>query len=271
METTINDPPAAEARSHVSDRRARTLGLALLALGILIIGVSSVAMAFRLAERNETDRPRAFATTASVESSFAGYNGIPFRLEVLDGPPRQVEIWWGEESTRLPIGGRESEALPGLMRHVEWLRVMRIAEGISRLGDVDRQVQAGEIPDHLVVVARSVPPGMDPETWGAAKYKDNVYTFLELRPTGEMVRTEATYRELAGDVYSWKHVAAMQVTPGLNTPSSRSVSPISYPNYAGVRDAMNAMGWTWPAFGVGALATLTGVLVLLTSLVPRRG
>jgi hypothetical protein len=275
METAIPDPdrtpPDPRQEPGPAERRARLIGTTLLLLGIAIIAVSSVAMAFRLAERNETDQPRAFATAVSVEPSFTGYNDIPFNLRLIETSPRQVEITWGDETERLLVGGREAEELPGLMRHVEWLSVMRIAEGISRLGAVDEQVVAGEIPDRMVVVARSVPPGMDPETWGAAKYKDNVYTFLELRPTGEMIRTEESYRELAGDVYSWKHVAAMKVTPGLNTPSSRSVSPISYPNYAGVREAMNAMGWTWPAFGIGALASLSGLIVMLTSFVPRRG
>jgi hypothetical protein len=180
-------------------------------------------------------------------------------------------ITWGDEQARLPVGGLDAEALPGLARYADWLSVMMVAEGFESLGRVEEQVRAGEIPARLVVVARSAPPGMDPESWGAAKYKDAVYAFLELEPDGTIVRSERTYRELAGDVYSWRHVAAMKVTPGLNTPSSRSVSPISYPNYAGVRQAMNAMGWTWPAFGVGALGTLTGLLIFLTSFVRRPG
>lgn len=268
----MSEPMATTDRTGLSarDRRARAVGLTLLLGSVALIGVSSVAMAFRLAERNQQDRPTPFATVVAAETEFE-YGGVPFRLEPVEGPPAQVEIAWGDETARLPVGGIDNESLPGLIRYVDWLSVMMVAEGVGRLGDVEDQVRSGEIPARLVVVARSAPPGMDPESWGAAKYKDAVYTFLELEPDGAMTRSERTYRELAGDVYSWRHVAAMKVTPGLNTPSSRSVSPISYPNYAGVRQAMVAMGWTWPAFGVGALGTLTGLLVFLTSFVRRPG
>ena len=250
------------------DRRARRLGLALLLVSLVMIAVSSVAMAYRLADHNEADTPVPFALVVAEREAFT-FGGIDFSLSTLPGPPAQVVVSWGDESVRLLVAGRDVDALPGLARHADWLAVMRIAEGVTQLEGLDESVRSGEIPSRLLVVARAVPPGMDPESWGAAKFKDNIYTYLELNPDGTITRSERTYREIAGDVRSWRHVAAMKVTGGLNSPSSRSVSPISYPNYAGVREAMASMGWTWPAFGLGALGSLLGLVLLLGSYVER--
>ena len=90
-----------------------------------------------------------------------------------------------------------------------------------------------------------------------------------INPDATITRSERAYRDIQHETDSWRHVAAMKVTGGLNTPSSRGVSPISYPTYAGVKRAMQAMGWTWPAFGVGAAGFLTGLILLLGSFVQR--
>ena len=258
------------ARLLENDRAARRLGLALLAFAVVLIAVSVAAMAQRLAEHNRQDPPVPFATIRAQDAEFT-YRGVDFALTTReDAEPPSVEIAWADRSVTLPVTGTDVPALPGLVRHRDWLAVLMIAEGAQKLGDVEELVRSGAIPARLVVVARASKPGEDPETWGAAAYKDYVYTYLELGPDGSVTRSERTYREIYNDVSSWRHVAAMQVTGGLNTPSSRGVSPISYPNYAGVKEAMTAMGWTWPAFGVAAVAGLAGVILTLGSLVSRK-
>jgi len=252
-----------------NDRAARRIGLALIAVAVVLTAVSVGAMAQRLAEHNREDPPVPFATIRPQDPSFT-YRGVDFALEPRETDPPAVHIRWGDETVTLPVTGTDVPALPGLLRHRDWLAVLMIAEGAEKLGDVEDLVRTGAIPARLVVVARAAAPGRDPETWGAATYKDYVYTYLELEPDGAITRSERTYREIYNDVSSWRHVAAMQVTGGLNTPSSRGVSPISYPNYAGVQEAMNAMGWTWPAFGVAALAGLSGAILTLGSFVSRR-
>ena len=68
---------------------------------------------------------------------------------------------------------------------------------------------------------------------------------------------------------SWQFAAAMQVTPSLHTPAARSASPMSYPNFVNVREALAAMGWTWPVAGVSILTLIIGGLMLAASFVKR--
>lgn len=230
-------------------------------VSVVILAIAIAFMAKRLTEHNRAAPPTPFAMVVAQEAEF-DYASVSFAVTNLDGQPPQVEIRWGDESVRLLVGGSEAPGLPTLVRHADWLAVLLIAEGVQELDDLDAKIAAGEIPARLVVVARSPSPNFQ-------QYKDNVYTFLELNPDATITRTEASYRDVVNDVTSWRHVAAMKVTAGLNTPSSRSVSPISYPNYAGVKEAMVAMGWTWPAFGVGAAGFLTGLILFLGSFVQR--
>lgn len=220
----------------------------------------------RLSHHNQDAAPVPFATISASETEFT-LRGLSFRLDTVETPSPRVEIHWADTSTTLPITGRDNPALPGLMRHMDWLRVMMIVDGVTSLDGITERIRAGEIPSRFLVVVRSVAPGLDPDSWGAAKYKDYVYTYLELETDGTITRSERTYREIALDTRSWRHVAAMHVTGGLNTPSSRGTSPISYPNYAGVKQAMDAMGWTWPVFGVGAFGFLAGLILLMGSFV----
>lgn len=243
------------------DRRARRVGGALVALSLLLLALSVGFMAKRLTDHNRAEPHTPFAITLASSDEFE-HAGIPFALTTLESQPPQVQVRWGDETVRLLVGGREVEGLPTLTRHADWLSVMLIAEGVVDLEGLDAKILSGEVPSRLVVVARSPAPEFQ-------QYKDHVYTYLELQPDGSIQRSESTYRDIQHDTDSWRHVAAMKVTGGLNTPSSRGVSPISYPNYAGVKRAIEAMGWTWPAFGIGAAGFLAGLILLLGSFVKR--
>lgn len=249
-------------------RRARRVGAVLLAVSLAVVGVSSVFMALRIAANNRVAGPVPFATVTAQQPHFE-YQGHHFALDPLPGAPPKLRVRWDDAVEEIPVTGIDNPALPGLMRYMDWLSVEMIVEDVTELQGLSERVLTGQVPSRLVLVARAGAPGHDPESWGAARYKDWVYTYLVLNPDGTITRSSRTYREVASDVRSWRHVAAMKVTGGLNTPSSRGVSPISYPNYAGVRDALDAMGWTWPASGAGALGALVGLIVLLGSYVQR--
>jgi len=243
------------------DRKARRVGIALLSVSLVLLAVSIGFMAKRLASHNREEPPTPFAIVAAEKTDF-DFEGVPFSIARTDAQPPQMRIRWGDQTVTLPIGGSEISGLPLLVANADWLSILLIAEGATQLDNVERLIRDGRIPSRLVVVARA--PAADYE-----QYKDHRYTFLELNPDATITRSEATYRDVASDTDSWKHVAAMKVTGGLNTPSSRGVSPISYPNYAGVKAAMAAMGWTWPVFGVGAAGFLAGLILYLGSFVKR--
>ncbi len=243
------------------DRLARRVGIVLLAVSLVLIAVSTGFMAARLATYERAAPAVPFAMIVATEDAF-DFNGVPFSLTSSDTPPPQVTVRWGDETVRLLVGGTEIRGLPTLARHADWLAVLLIAEGATEFQGLEGRIASGDIPSRLVVVARAPSPEFQ-------QYKDHVYTYLELNPDATITRSERTYRDIVDDTSSWRHVAAMKVTGGLNTPSSRGVSPISYPNYSGVKQAMRAMGWTWPVFGIGAAGFLTGLILLLGSFVHR--
>jgi len=257
--TTGTDPVAASLLQD--DRLARRVGVVLLSVSLVLIAVSTGFMAARLSSYTRAEPPVPFAMIVANEDAF-DFAGVPFALTTSDAQPPQVTVRWGDETVRLLVGGSEIPGLPTLARHADWLAVLLIAEGATEIQGLDAKIASGQIPSRLVVVARSPSPEFQ-------QYKDHVYTYLELNPDATITRSERTYRDVVNDTTSWRHVAAMKVTGGLNSPSSRAVSPISYPNYSGVKRAMQAMGWTWPVFGAGAAGFLTGLILLLGSYVHR--
>lgn len=249
----------------------RVAGLAAVVGGLSLFAAAGWAMAQRLGALREQD-PIKLHFFIPIDADRFPHLGREVSIDTLDTPGGPiVEVRWGDSVERLPVAGRDVPGLGPIVRHNDWLRVMLLA------GDADRStadplslLADGGSGSRLVVAARAGAPGLDPETWGSAHYKDWVYTILTFDPAGGIERSERTYRELSREPHSWEFAAAMNVTPALHTPAMRSSSPMSYPNYAPVRSAMNSMGWTWPAAGVSVLALAAGAMMLGASFVSRR-
>lgn len=204
------------------------------------------------------------------EASFT-YLGRDVEIETKSEEPRAViVVRYGDSRETLPVVGRDLPELGGLDRHTDWMRVLLLAGEQGRAADRNALLREAAPGSRLVVVARGGAPGFDPETWGSAHYKDWVYTFVIFEPNGELSRFERTYRKLAREPHSWEFTCAMTVTPSLHTPAMRSSSPISYPNYGPVREAIDSMGWTWPVAGVSVLTGVVGVMMFAGSFVSRR-
>jgi len=260
----------------MSPRAARRVGLTLTVLAAAALATAVGAMTLRLRAHYASGQAPPnnlwwLQRTAHLEQLVDGrlLRVEPVRDEET-GATTALRVVWGEASEVVPVGGDVVEALPDLKRYSAWFALLRAAAGAT-----EEEVSVAEAQGRttLLAVARTPPPGYDPRTWGAARYKDWRYIFLTLTPDGAIERSEATYRQLAAEPRSMRFAAAMQVTPGLFTPGMRSASPLTYPNYKPVRDDLRAMGWTWPVSGVAVLALIAGGLLLASAGVrgPERG
>lgn len=251
-------------------KNLRWSGAALLAASVAVFGGTVWEMSARLDSLRIRAPLDQHYFIPLGEASFT-YLGREVRVETRsEARPPVIDVRYGEERETLPIVGRDIPELGGLERHTDWMRVLLLAGEQGREADRNALLEETAPGSRLVVVARGGAPGFDPETWGSAHYKDWVYTFLVFEPHGELTRIERTYRELAKEPHSWEFTCAMTVTPSLHTPAMRSSSPISYPNYGPVRQAIDAMGWTWPVAGVSVLTGVIGAMMFAGSYVTRR-
>lgn len=248
----------------------RWSGAALAVLSAAVFGAAVWEMSDRLQERREIDPVELhyFITLAADEFE---YLGRPVRIKTIAADRGgEVSVTYGDATSSFPIVGRDVPELGEITRHNDWLRVLLLAGEAGNRADQHALMKETAPGSALVLVSRAAAPGLDPDTWGSANYKDWVYQFIIFEPDGTLTRFTRTYRELAADPHSWEFAAAMNVTPSLHTPAMRSSSPMAYPNYGPVRDSINAMGWTWPAAGVSVLTLLIGLMMFGGSYVKRR-
>ncbi|MFN0131922.1 MAG: hypothetical protein ACKVW3_05255 [Phycisphaerales bacterium] len=165
-----------------------------------------------------------------------------------------VVLGYGDQSVRIPAGvAPGSDQMPGLVRHRDWLRVLRFVDrkGLS-LQEVESALATGTIEARVVVVARRPTLAPDPRT-GNAWRRDWSFEFRELMPDGTITSEALLYPrsrpgratkpgQLAEGTWQWD--AAMMLLPSTARPS-RSFTT----------DALYAMGWTFPV-GMGAVLSL---------------
>ncbi len=163
----------------------------------------------------------------------------------------------------------QREALPGLLPHEDWLRVLRMAR-VS--GETPKtfleKLDKGEVPDRLVLVARIPRPGSDPATWGSVWKKDWQFDFYELMPSGEIARyprlgyptTRGMKKPKDGELRegTWEYQAALQTMP-----QAGAIGPTR--NFFG--NAIAAANWTLPAAAFSGLACTYAIVF---GLAPRR-
>jgi len=270
----------------MTNRTLRRSGLAVALLSVVTLAIVVPVMASRLRERVVEEQPIRWAVAKVAPDTFEYFGAVQGAVEDVQNG---VVLRWGDESVTLPMTGSVTKELPGLARYRGWFAILALVpvEHGETLAQVQTALAQGEVEPTLVAVLRSPPPGVDADTWGAAEYKDWRYTYYTLTPQGTIERfdepftytyygneiTETgyrSYRALERDPYTWQFVAAMHITPGLHIPAARNSSPFAYPNYAGTRRAMGAMGWTWPVAGLAILTLIVGGLMFAASFVSRR-
>ncbi|MEM8835564.1 MAG: hypothetical protein AAGD00_07070 [Planctomycetota bacterium] len=275
----------------------KTLGLALIALGLAAMLVAVPRMVARMEARDPGDLTWFLdpITTQSFD-----YRGLPVRIEVIEPEsyrdqelpieaallPRKeralARIEWRGERFEIPIEGLDDPRLPELLRFDDWMRVLVMAIGPRTREDLINGLESGDVQPRLVIATRLPPEDYDPKSWGLVRRAEWRYTFVELlaegqAPASETSRVidgvfglaEGTYREI-DDLGSptiraergregdhWMYASMLQITPTALYRSTGRNRPI--------QDSFGALGWTWTVTLAGGLALVVGITLLIAS------
>lgn len=267
----------------------RTIGVGLMTLGAIGLSLSIAAMTQRLRQHNrEADFPR-WKFADAVTASDIDYAGEPIRIadgKTETGDPA-VNVTYRGETIAIPVGGRNQESLPGMLRYSDWLQVFEMEQTRGR-AHAHKGHEEGA-PARLVLVARQPAPGESD-----LKYLNRrawLYDIVEFRkaddqtttpapeplpapapdaraartgapPTSEFALTPAfarwrvNFSALPSYERTWQYAAALSVTPRLSFPTNKFTD-----------DGMAAMNWTWPAAGFSGLSIVIGLIVTAGTLV----
>lgn len=258
--------------------RGRAIAWTAAGLSLAALLASAWVMARRIAEFHRREPPRVWAFQPVAERQFT-YAGRPVTLtDEHDAHGSWVVLRFGEAQARLRVSIPGNPALPGLLPHHDWLRVLRFAEssGVT-IDQLQERIARGVERDRLVIVTRTPMPGSDPDTYGAVNKKGWTFDFYELMPDGSIAHEQLGFpvrprpslaRAARGQPPrqptrptlqegTWQYQAAMHVMPAGQGPATQGFR----------NDALAAAGWTLP---VASLSFLALVASLAAAAAPRR-
>lgn len=274
-----------EPKGSALTSRTGQIGLLLTVASLVLLCASIWQMQRKLSTRSDLkDRPVVWFNEPIVEPSFR-FQDVPCEVRTVttEAGEKHVEIDWRGRTVTLPVGGRDDERLPKMLRHEDWLKILPMAE--ERAGTQDQVIEklvSGQTKPRLIVAARYPAEGFNSGSWGLVRRRDWRYRFIELRVDGpaeeSVVEYATTYREIERIVApgprdqpiegltdrqreeaAWQYYAMLQVTPA---PLYRAKDKV-------VEQGMRAMGWTWPAAGTATMGLIVGLGLLMSSRVAR--
>lgn len=259
----------------MNNKAQRKIGLIVLGISTVALAVSVPPMISRIRAHSASIEPPTWQGETFDQTEF-DHRGRAFSLTTRDlpagddRPGAEVVVRWGDQQETVLTQGLDDPRLPGMDRHRNWMQIIAfsraddlatpedaIAANPEGISDTD--------PWRIVVVARRPTTVRDPDEWKAVRSKDWKqwsYTFIELGDTS-LERTDEVYANL--DEQGWRYFAAGIVTPGVFRDASKAMSVMNYPNYKGVHDVIDEMGWTWAGVGVEAMGFVIGGLMILLS------
>jgi hypothetical protein len=248
---------------------ARKAALFILAVSVLALLGSISVMAQRVSEYHAGSDQK-FYMFSPVNGREFIYADRPVTILDEQGPSgTAVIVRYGDEALRLHATIEPGpEQLPNLIRHAQWMKVLRFVAFERGQGQRPGPVpgaggEAAEVQprDRLVVVVRNPPRGTDPDTWGQVWRKQWTFDLYEFKPEGGFHHQRLGYPthrrneppkdgELAEG--TWEFYAALLVMPAGSKPT---------PKFTG--DALKAMGWTLPAAAAMVLLLMGSLAALL--------
>ncbi len=172
-------------------RRPRTVPLLIAILSLALAIGAVVLMANRIVEYNKAQGRTTYVQFEVNDRDFV-YADQPVSIE--DLPPKgnadlgSIRVTFGDESLNLPVTippNDFADRFPGLERHSDWMRLVRFAKLTGRdYHELMHALGTGQEDDRLVMVTKSIRPGVNPETWGKVWRKDWIFDFYEFLPQG---------------------------------------------------------------------------------------
>jgi hypothetical protein len=272
--------------------RKRTVSLVLIAasLGTTLLGAA--LMAQKVGTHNETDGRELFAFMTIDDRSF---EFASHEVTLVDERDEHGVVWlnvqYGDESLHLRAT-REPDppGLPGMSRHMNWMRVLRFAPMRGLNGqELEDAIRAGTVADRLAIVVHNPFQGVNPDELGEVWKRSTSFDFYEFLPNGTFrwqrkdypeSAKALSYRQLrakrAGepipgrsvddiDPNSWQYQAASIVRAGRDRPTM--LPGAMSPDLTFAEDAIGSMGWTLPFTSVSILVLATSIAFAFA---PRR-
>lgn len=233
-------------------------------LALVSVVVSATLMARKVAAFNREHPPAVFYFMPVNLTQFTyADREVTLTDEGKPAEPDPGAMWflnvrYGADELKLRVTIPGDPRLPGLVPHMDWMRVLRFAEGKGMsLQALRDKVERGEVPDRLVLVTRTPEPGADPETFGRNNKRAWLFDFYTFKPEGGIERERLRFPHTSMrskpkpsaiprlEENTWQYQAAMLVMP-----------PGSITSQKFERDALGAMGWTLPATSLSFVAVL---------------
>jgi hypothetical protein len=236
--------------------------LAVVCLALLVVSVN--VMFHKIAAFN-TSAERVLWMLKPVGERAFQYSGRDVALtdQINDQGKEAVLVRYGEQELMIPATIPPKDGrLPGLVRHEDWMRVVRFAKSDGATGpDFDRLLAEGKVSDRLAIVVRR-PLVDDPRTLGDGWRRQWVFDFYEFRPEGGFATETWTYpsgrtidKPKPGHLEegSWQYSAALSVMPKLRKPNPKFTD-----------DALHALEWTLPAAAFSGVGLMAALLMLVS-------
>ncbi len=260
LATDPNPMPDPSPASSSADRPAIApwLPWLMIFLGVAGFIASGIALAYRVHNDNVAkDRKYwVFRAVGETEFTYAGRRVTLAEIGDGRGPDDAVLVTFGEEQLRLRVQIPPQQPIPGLLKHADWLTVLRFFDATG-LKDQEIEQAFGDEgrTDRLVVVTRNLPPGINPETFGKVLKTDWTFDLYELLPDGTFHKEHFQYpsrekRPQELQVGTWQYDAALHLMPR------------SGPTHQFIDSPVRSTGWLLPAAAAACVLAMLGIVLV---------
>jgi hypothetical protein len=261
--------------TSLDERRARRSSRALAFVGLLaslLALLVSVGLMMRKVDAYHGSNEHQLWMFQPVGDREFTYAGRPVSIIDEEGPGKALTlvVRYGDAIERIPAPAASlSSQIPGLIRHQDWLRVLRFADhGRRDYQEARAEMETGKLADRLVLVVRRPPPGLNPDAMGRVAQTEWKFDLYEFKPEGGFTIQRLGWPESERQA----HARAM-ASPG-SGPDASKLQEGTWQYYAALMvmpikpaprfttDAVRAMGWTLPSAAISSLAVIASLAAI---------
>ena len=250
--------------------KRRPVVATVLAISLIAFAISVVKIARDIISFNKNRLPeRAHFMPVELEQFTFGGRPVVFSEERDADGRVTVVVRFGDQTLRLnETIDNDLDKIPDLRRYEDWLRVYRfvMVSGMSTEQAI-RAIDRDEIPDRLVIVVRTPPPGTDQRTWGEVWSDGWVFDLYELKEDGTIAHDRLKYPSKRKGNEPPKPGELIEGTWQYDT-AMMSIPPVARPKPQFESDASFRFGWAISLAGVSGLALAISTAFLFAP--PRR-